>query len=48
MEKTKYVQPEIEVLEVKIEEGFAQSGTPGKSPWQEAGFDGSGFGSVEF
>ena len=32
MEKLKYVQPEIEVLEVKIEGGFAQSNGAGESP----------------
>lgn len=35
MEKLTYVQPEIEVLEVKIEEGFAQSNGAGSSPWDE-------------
>lgn len=39
MEKKNYVQPEIEVLQIKIEKGFATSGGEdygfgaGNSPW---------------
>lgn len=32
MEKKNYVQPEIEVLQIEIEKGFAQSG--GESAWE--------------
>ena len=32
MERKKYVQPEVEVLQIEIEKGFAQSGGPGESP----------------
>lgn len=31
MEKKIYEQPLIEVLEIEVEKGFAQSGTPGES-----------------
>ena len=31
MEKKIYEQPLIEVLEIEVEKGFAQSGTPGGS-----------------
>ena len=31
MERKKYVQPEIEVLQVEVEMGFAQSGGPGSA-----------------
>ena len=34
MEKLKYVQPALEVLEIKIEKGFATSADPGDSPWE--------------
>lgn len=34
MEKKNYVQPEIEVLQIEIEKGFAASGDAGKSPWE--------------
>ena len=30
MERKEYVQPEIEVLQIEIEKGFAQSGGPGE------------------
>lgn len=33
MEKKNYVQPEIEVLQIEIEKGFAQSGVAGDSAW---------------
>ena len=33
MEKKNYVQPEIEVLQIEIEKGFAQSGGAGDSVW---------------
>ena len=33
MERKKYVQPEIEVLQIEVEKGFAQSSDPGESPW---------------
>ena len=33
MERKEYVQPEIEVLQIEVEQGFAQSGGPGESPW---------------
>ena len=32
MEKQTYISPEIEVLEIAIEKGFAQSGGAGESP----------------
>lgn len=32
MEKPIYVQPEIEVIEIEVEKGFATSGGPGESP----------------
>ena len=48
MEKLKYVQPEIEVLEVKIEDGFAASGQQQGSPWYEAGLSNSDFGTFKF
>ena len=35
MEKKIYEQPLIEVLEIEVEKGFAQSGTPGESPWAQ-------------
>ena len=35
MERKTYVQPEIEVLEIEVEKGFAQSGTPGESAWEQ-------------
>ena len=35
MEKKNYVQPEIEVLQIEIEKGFAASGDAGKSAWDE-------------
>ena len=28
MERKKYVQPEVEVLQIEVEKGFAQSGDP--------------------
>ena len=31
MERKKYVQPEIEVLQIEVEKGFAQSSGPGES-----------------
>ena len=38
MEKMKYVQPEIEVLTIKIDQGFAVTGGNGQddSPFQDA------------
>ena len=39
MEKKIYEQPLIEVLEIEVEKGFAQSGIPG-----EAGGDAGGMG----
>ena len=33
MEKKIYLAPEIEVLEVTIEQGFAQSGGPNGAPY---------------
>ena len=33
MEKKNYVQPEIEVLQIEIEKGFATSA--GDSPWSD-------------
>ena len=35
MEKKNYVQPEIEVLQIEIEKGFAASGGAGESAWDE-------------
>lgn len=35
MEKKIYEQPLIEVLEIEVEKGFAQSSTPGESPWEQ-------------
>lgn len=32
MEKPIYVQPEIEVIEIEVEKGFATSGAPGSTP----------------
>lgn len=32
MERLNYVQPEIEVIEIEVEQGFAASGGPGESP----------------
>ena len=32
MEKQTYISPEIEVIEIAIEKGFATSGGPGESP----------------
>ncbi len=32
MEKKNYLAPEIEVLEVAVEQGFAQSGVPNGAP----------------
>ena len=29
MEKRIYIAPEVEIVEVKIEQGFAQTGVPG-------------------
>ena len=31
MERKTYVQPEVEVLQIEVEKGFAQSGIPGAS-----------------
>ena len=31
MERKTYVQPEVEVLQIEVEKGFAQSGIPGGS-----------------
>ena len=31
MERKEYVQPEIEVLQIEVEQGFAQSSGPGES-----------------
>lgn len=32
MEKQTYISPEVEVIEIAVEKGFAQSGGPGESP----------------
>lgn len=37
MERKVYVQPEIEVLQIEVEQGFAQSSGPGSSPWDDWG-----------
>ena len=37
MERKVYVQPEIEVLQIEVEQGFAQSSGPGESPWDDWG-----------
>ena len=39
MEKMKYVQPEIEVLTVKIEQGFAVTGGDGDGNQTPSGWD---------
>ncbi len=33
MEKKNYLAPEVEVLEVAVEQGFAQSGVPQYTPF---------------
>ena len=35
MEKPVYVHPEIEVIEINVENGFATSNSSGESPWDE-------------
>ena len=32
MENVIYVAPEVEIIEVEVEKGFATSGAPGQSP----------------
>ena len=33
MERKTYVQPEVEVLQIEVEKGFAQSNGAGDSQW---------------
>ena len=35
MEKKTYISPDIEVVEIAIEKGFAQSGGAGESTWKD-------------
>ena len=37
MERKTYVQPEVEVLQIEVEKGFAQSNGDGagESPWEQ-------------
>ena len=37
MERKKYVQPEIEVLQIEVEKGFAQSSDPGSADGNAGG-----------
>lgn len=37
MERKTYVQPLVEVLEIEVEKGFAQSGGAGESLWEDWG-----------
>ena len=34
MEKKAYISPEVEVIEIAVEKGFAQSGGAGESEWE--------------
>ena len=35
MEKQKYETPQVEVLEIEVEQGFAQSQQQAPSPWED-------------
>lgn len=35
MENLKYESPQVEVLEIEVEQGFAASNGPGESPWED-------------
>ncbi len=34
MENSIYEQPQVEVIEIEVEQSFASSGNPGSSPWE--------------
>ncbi len=37
MEKLPYEQPQVEVIEIAVEQGFAASNTSGESTWEDYG-----------
>jgi hypothetical protein len=40
MEKRIYIAPEVEIVEVKVEQGFATTGVPGSSYTEDVDDDG--------
>ena len=41
MEKRIYIAPEVEIVEVKVEQGFAQTGVPGSGNTEDLLDDGT-------
>lgn len=39
MEKRIYIAPEVEIVEVKVEQGFATTGVPGSSYTEDVDYD---------